>query len=155
MNSKNFIEEDLYNKIRKLMPRPAVDVILFNKDFSKTLLFKRNNSPLKNNYYSLGGRLHLSESFLECASRKIKEEIGLIINKDLLIKVGVISELFLEKEQKEHFIVIYFSLILEEDSNLILDSQHSESKWFDVEDETIHPYLKKKIRECIKKKNEN
>lgn len=152
MISNKFIEEELYKKIVEVMPIPTVDVMIFNLDFSKTLLFCRNNEPLKNSYYSLGGRLNMGESFFDCAKRKLKEEINFVVNLDELIQVGAISEYFIEENKKFHFVNVYFSLILNEDNNLKLDNQHSGFKWFDVNDTKIHKYIKEKIFNCIKNK---
>ena len=154
MDDKSFIEAHLYKKIKETLPIPTVDVVIFNSDFSKILLFKRNNPPLKDKYYSIGGRMHKMESFLDCAVRKVKEEIGIDINKNSLVKSGVNSEEFEENGIEYHFINIYFYFILKENSNLILDSQHSKFKWFDFDDKEFHPYIKEKIIKCTKMKNE-
>jgi len=152
MISNDFIGEELYKKIVEVMPIPTVDVLVFNSDFSKTLLFCRNNEPLKNSHYSLGGRLNMGESFLDCAKRKLKEEINFVVNLDKLIQVGTISEYFVEGNKKFHFVNIYFSMVLNENNKLKLDNQHSGFKWFDIKEVGIHPYLKEKISNCIKNK---
>ena len=51
MNNKNYIEENLYKEIIKSIPVVTVDVLLFNNDLTKTLLFKRANAPLKGQFF--------------------------------------------------------------------------------------------------------
>ena len=43
------------------MPIPTVDVMIFSADCTRTLLFQRRNRPIKDVWYSLGGRLRKNE----------------------------------------------------------------------------------------------
>ena len=82
--NKYILSDKEYRELMRIAPIITVDVLLFNKDLKKILLFKRKNDPLKNKYYSCGGRLLKNEGFTDCALRKLKEETGLKINKNNL-----------------------------------------------------------------------
>ena len=46
---------------------------------------------------------------------------------------------------------MFFYFILDNEDNLKLDKQHSEYKWFNIEDETISPYVRKKVKYSLNK----
>ena len=150
---KNFIPKEVYETIVDKMPVCTVDVIFLNKQKNKTLLFKRNNNPLKGEYFSIGGKLNKDETFLECAIRQAKMEIGLEIDPEKTIFIGV---------QREYYpnsafdgisytaVDLYFGYILDKQNlSLKLDEQHSESKWFEINDKDLHPYIKSKIEQTL------
>ena len=56
MTDSKTIEEDLYKKIWLEMPIPCVDIIFQNKE-GYFLLLKRNNEPLKSEFWLPGGRI--------------------------------------------------------------------------------------------------
>jgi len=150
---KKEISLGLYKKIVENIPIPSIDILIFNKKLDRTLLFLRNNSPAKNEYYSIGGRLHKDETLTECVQRNLEKETGLKIQKNKFFYVGVISETWknsIFKGVSTHAIVNYFVLKLEEFPKIKLDTQHSKFKWFDVHDKTLHPYIKEKINKSLK-----
>ena len=71
-----FIPEQLYRDIMKSVPIICVDLIIQNQD-SKFLLVKRNNQPLKDIFYVVGGGVHLGETLQDAGRRKLFEEVGL------------------------------------------------------------------------------
>ena len=75
------------------MPIPTVDVMLVNKDRTKTLLFYRSNKPVQHVWYSLGGRINKNERIEDAAGRKIKQEIGVTCDKPLAF-AGIVQEIF-------------------------------------------------------------
>lgn len=147
--NSEYIPNEFYSKIVEAIPIPTVDIIIFNNDLSKTLLFKRNNVPAKNEYYSMGGRINKGESLVDCAIRKLHQEISLNVDKSRLIQCGTISENFDEDSKVYSFLNIYFSLVVSDDADIKLDSQHSQHKWFDINDESINHYVKEKIKNCL------
>lgn len=131
------------------MPVCTVDLVIFNKYFNKILLFKRNNAPAKDLYYTAGGRLHKNETLEKCAIRQAKEELGLNIKKRDMAYGGVVEEIFNNSYFSEdigtHNINFYFSTILDENKAIKLDDQHTESKWFSINDKKIHKWIKERI----------
>ena len=147
------IEEGLYKKILKNIPIPTIDVLIFNNSLNKTLLFLRKNSPVKGEYYSIGGRLEKGESLLEGAINNFLDETGIKIDEENLYPIGTINEIFEEtsfgKKWGIHSVNYYFAWKLEKEPKIKLDGQHSECKWFDVNDPNLHPYMKEKIRKSL------
>jgi len=113
----------------------------------------RNNSPAKNEYYSIGGRLVKGESFLEGALNNFNEETGIKLKEESLHYIGIQDEFFKDSFFSEkvftHNLNIYFAIKFEQDLKIKLDNQHSSSKWFKVNDKNLHPYMKEKIKKSL------
>jgi colanic acid biosynthesis protein WcaH len=148
------IPREIYEVIMARMPVCTVDVLFFNKEKTKTLLFKRNNEPLKGLFYSIGGRLDKEESFLECAVRQTKKELGWDINPEKAVFAGVIREYYPNSAFNEISycaIDLFYGYILDDENvNMTFDDQHSEARWFPVNDQSFHPYLKDKVEQVLK-----
>src|SRR3989338_2570723 len=82
-----WIEERMWQKIRKLVPIPSVDGVII-KD-GKVLLLKRAVKPV-GKWCLPGGRIEFRESAENAAEREILEETGLRTKVKRL--VGVYSE---------------------------------------------------------------
>lgn len=135
-----------------ISPICTVDVLFFNSDKTKTLLFKRENEPLKGSYFSVGGRLLKNEQLQDCAIRKAFEEIGVVVDKEKLVYGGVIEELnpnSIFEGVSYHAVDSFYGYVLK-DEELILDNQHSDCKWFSVFDDSLHPFIKTKISNLLK-----
>jgi len=141
----------------KNLPIVAVDILLFNNEKNKILLFKRANEPVKGIYFSPGGRINKNETIAEAASRKLLEETGLKIDPNKLIFGGVTEESFdngIFGKIDTHYIDIIYGLILNNDfqeNSIKLDSQHSKYKWHNINDDNLHIYMKNKIKTIIDK----
>lgn len=156
MENNNLINSSLYKKISENLPICTVDIIFFNKNKDKTLLFYRNNNPLKNTYFSCGGRLFKNEKFEDCAQRKAKEELGIEIKKNKLLFGSVINEIFnnsIYENINYHSVNIYYGYIITDDieNSINFDKQHKHYKWHKANDRNIHPLLKEKIKTLLKK----
>ena len=151
-NTHTPIPTKKYHGVLEVMPICAVDVVFFNKDKTKTLLFKRLNEPLKGTYFSIGGRLLKNEKLEDCAVRQALREAGVRIQKDQLVLGGVQEEIFGASafgEISYHAINIFYGCVLS-DEEITLDNQHSDYQWFSVSDETIHPFIKTKVTSLLK-----
>ena len=69
------IEPKLYDKIKKSMPLPCVDLLVTHKD--NLLLTLRNNEPGKDLWFTPGGRIYRNESLEEAVKRILSMETGL------------------------------------------------------------------------------
>lgn len=141
-----------YRMLMDLAPICTVDVLFFNPERTETLLFKRTNDPLKGWYYSAGGRLWKNESLVDCALRQAKREAGMTLARDLLTFGGVLEELNTNSifpDVAYHAVNLFYGYPLSKYVPVVLDDQHSELRWFSVDDPSLHPYLKQKIRETL------
>lgn len=146
----NFFPDNIYKIFIDKLPICTVDVLFFDKNGNKALLFKRKNKPIKNIYFSCGGRLLKNEKFEDCAIRQVKKELGLKLDKKKLIFGGVINEIYKDsiyKKVNAHCVNIYFGYLLEEidAKKIIFDDQHFEYKWFDINNKGLYRYIKEKI----------
>ena len=126
------IEESFYKKIIQVLPIICVDIIIKNKD-GRYLLVKRNNEPLKDEWWVVGGRIHHNETVEDAARRKVFEEAG--ITPKLLNPIGYFDGIFNENsfgvEGPYHAMSIVFETTLDKSPNVILDQQSSEWMWSD------------------------
>jgi len=133
MTDSKIIEEDLYKKICSEMPIPCVDIIFQNKD-GHFLSLKRNNEPLKSEFWLPGGRILKEETVEYALCRKSKEELDLIIDPEEF-KFAGFSEAHYEKnafgtDGGYHTISLVFMCIRAiDESDIKLDSQSSEFKF--------------------------
>jgi colanic acid biosynthesis protein WcaH len=115
---------ELYTKIIDLIPIVCVDIIIeYNK---KYLLVKRNNKPLKNEWWVVGGRILKNELAEDACRRKMLEETGLSATKFKF--VGVYQDVFEESSYGKHdyhTISLVFESKVDDLSNLKLDNQSS------------------------------
>jgi len=143
------IEESLYKKIIHCMPICTVDIIFVDCVKKKILLGKRTNEPLKEVYYSIGGRLRKNEKFKNAACRIAKDELGVVLKSDKLVLGGVMDEQFSNSmfEDESLFSVnIFYYYRVNNQNKYTLDKQHSEISWFNYNDPTLHPNLQSKLQ---------
>ena len=135
------------------LPIVTIDVLFLSQDKTKILLGKRVNEPYAGAFYSFGGRLYKNEGFLEAACRIAKEEIGITVTPSELTFGGVLNEFngsSIFEGVNYHTVDIYFVCTLG-DANIILDSQHSETRWFSLNDANLHPNVQARIIGALKK----
>jgi len=147
-SNKRFLTEDLYRQCIDLLPIVTVDILIFDRNLKKTLLFRRKNEPLKGIYYSIGGRIYKNENFLNTAIRICKEEVDLQINKGDLTFGAVTEEIFhnsIYDGVNAHNVNIFFGYVASGPLTVHCDEQHSCYKWFKLNDPNLHPYIIQKI----------
>ena len=150
---KTFIPNRVYRDIVAHMPVSTVDIVLLNKTKDKTLLFKRNNEPVKNVYFTIGGRLLKGENFLHGAVRQAKRELGLKIDPQRAFFAGVTQDFHKNsvfKGVSYHAVAVFFGYILQDENiNIKFDAQHSNYKWFSVKDKKLHPHIKERVKQTL------
>lgn len=126
-------KENNFNKIKDM--GRAVFLIIFNKDFSKILLLKRNIQ--KRNYWgvswgNVGGKIDPGESSMEAIIRESFEEICVNFNKKDL-KLLHIKEIPHARE-KWHPIHFFYGASIDEDNTQIsLCNESEDYSWFDLD----------------------
>lgn len=143
-----------YRLLMDKAPICCVDVLFFNKEKTKTLLFKRANQPVKNVYFTIGGRLLKNEKLIDGAGRQALKETGIRIKKRLLVPGGVTEDIFgnsIFADVSYHAVDIFYGYILDGQEKIRLDNQHSDYQWFSINDKKIHPFVKNRIAGLLEK----
>ena len=146
------IDKKKFMEILDAVPICTVDVMFLNNSKTKTLLFKRVNDPLHGVFFAVGGRLLKNERIKDAAVRQVLRETGLSIFKDDLFFGGVQDEMHhnsVFKGISYHAVNIYYGYILDESIQMKLDNQHTECKWIDVAEETLHPFIKSRLKDLL------
>jgi len=132
------IEKSLYDKIVSVIPIIGVEAMIVN-DHKEILFLKRNNPPVKGEWWFAGGRIKRGETFEEALKREVKEETGLGI--DIIRFIGVYNRIFPER----HDITLEF-LCKCHNEKVVLNDEHSEYKFCKKIPSDIHPDLRNIIK---------
>lgn len=111
----------------------GVFIVLFNRDFSKILLLKRNEEKRKRwgkDWGNIGGRLEVREYSADAAIREAKEEACLNLKKENLRLIEV-------KEmpnftRTHHGIHFAYAGIIDENTPIRINSESDEYNWFNI-----------------------
>jgi ADP-ribose pyrophosphatase YjhB (NUDIX family) len=118
----NYIEKDLYNLIIENVIVLCTDVLVKYKN--KYVLLRRAEEPVKNVLWPIGGRIRQGETAVESATRKLKEELG-IINFKPLKPVGYYEDHYTANSFKDntdyYTLSIVFETEIESIDNLNID----------------------------------
>lgn len=74
------------------MNKNFVVIMLFNKEYDKVLLVKRNKKPYKDCWNGIGGKIESGETPIEAAIRECKEETNISMNNPKLLVTYVYPE---------------------------------------------------------------
>ncbi|MEI6528441.1 MAG: NUDIX domain-containing protein [bacterium] len=129
-----------YKEIVDLMPILTVDIIV--KSGEHFVLVKRNREPMKNAFWTPGGRVFKGETIHKSAKRILKGELGVRIDKFTFI--GVYEDRFTKSHFgcPTHTTSVVFEAQLEK-TNIKLD--HQSSSWI-LSDKLPNRFLKKLLR---------
>ena len=141
------ISNKIYKQILENMPIVTVDLLVVNNK-NEILLFKRNNKPCKNIFYTPGGRVLKNEKIFDGLVRKMKEELDLEVTKENVSYCGVIEEFFddsIYENISSHCVNSVYLYKLNDINKIKLDKQHCEFRWFKINDTNLHKFVKMKI----------
>ena len=123
----NLIQEIDYQKIIKSIPIFCLDFLISSND--KILLLKRNQEPLKGEYWVPGGRLYFKENIDKAAERILKREIGRSFNNKSIIGFANYQFQKLPKSRALHTPTLLLEISLKNQFDPILDDSHNNFVW--------------------------
>ena len=130
------IEPKLYDKIKRSMPLPCVDLLITHK--GNLLLTLRNNEPGKDLRFTPGGRIFKDEKLEDTVKRVLSEETGL---QPIDIKqIATMSHFW----PTTHTVTTYYKVEVNTDK-VKLDKQHRDHRWINTLENGLHPYLAEMI----------
>lgn len=116
------IPKEIYQDCLKYFPRACADTVIKNE--GKVLILQRAIEPDKGNWALPGGGIFKGETPEVAAIRKLKEEVGLIVDKGRLKLIGVENYFHTMRQD----ICITFVLEIPQ-FNPTLDFQHNNFQW--------------------------
>jgi colanic acid biosynthesis protein WcaH len=125
--STNFIPEEEYLKIVKLIPIFCVDFLI--RCGNKNLLVKRTQEPLKDVYWVIGGRMNMRESMDDLAIRIQQREIGRYIDNRKLIGFSNHFHPEVENSRSTHNPTLLYLVKTDEMFEPKFDDTHSDYIW--------------------------
>ena len=142
-----FLEKELFSSIIANAPLISIDLVIKDSE-GKVLLGKRINKPAKNSWFVPGGRIFKDESLDDAFIRTVKEELGLNIERKDAIFDKTYEHFYennvFDDKFSTHYIVLAHKIKI--DNLPILNNQHSDYKWFEVDellqDKNVHKYTK-------------
>ncbi len=149
-----YIEEEKYRILLDNSIISTCDIICLTKD-KKILLCLRNNEPLKWIYYIPGWRRYKNEKIMDSAKRKAYEELWLEIDTNRLIFLGVYDDIY-DNSAFEWIsthceaITFVYQINDEEVKNIKIDKQHSDFKFFDINDSWLYESIYERIHDIKK-----
>jgi len=151
-----FIEDSLYKEIIENTIIQTVDIVFLNRK-NQILLGLRKNNPLEWVYYLPWWRRNKNEKMLDSAKRKSKEELWIDINISKLIFLWVYDDIYNNSIYKNVWthcspIIYVYKLSKKEINEIKIDKQHSEFKFFNLDDKDLDKTIKERILD-IKKLN--
>jgi ADP-ribose pyrophosphatase YjhB (NUDIX family) len=115
----------------------GVVICIFNRDFSKIFLLKRNEEKRKKNkadWGNVGGKVELGEKLIDACVREANEEIGVKLNPNMIKLLEVTETPFISEVY--HAIHFIYATVLDEDEKIILnfngEHESDEYGWFDL-----------------------
>lgn len=144
-----FIPEIEYKLILQKIPILCVDLLIISE--KKCLLLKRDNEPVKGQYWFPGGRVNKLESIENASIRKAKEETNLECD---FIKILTIEETVFKKNENMltdiHTVNICCLMTPIDISLLKIDKFHNNYKWVDKPDVNLHKSVNNPLSLCFK-----
>lgn len=146
-----FIPEKQYRVIIKNTIIETIDIIVLNNKW-QILLGCRNNEPMKWVYYIPWWRRYKNELINNSIMRKAKEELWINIKIEKLIFLWIYDDIYdnsMFEWLSSHYSSITYVYILNEleEKTINKDNQHSDLKFFDINDYTLHDMIKIRIKD--------
>ena len=131
-------------------PLISIDICLVFD--GQLLLGKRRNEPLKNEWFTPGGRVFKNERWQDCLKRVAFSELGLsIYDVGAFTLMGVWDHFYpnsiFSDSTSTHYVNLPYYLVVESEVHVKGDDQHAKFEWFDLDrlhnDPNFHDYTRK------------
>lgn len=143
MTSK-FIPEELFIDAINNFPILCVDILVSYQ--GKYVLIKRNEEPMKDVYWVIGGRVNRNETLKNAVKRKLSEELAPLDAFDIhtLRMIGTYEDQYDEHrsdklEGKYHTVAIVFEIELLDTAKILLDKTATDWGLFKFPPERFNP----------------
>ena len=149
-NDKRFLE------VIDAVPLVAVDLIIKNAH-GEVLLGKRRNRPAKGFWFVPGGRIRKNERISEAIARVSRSELGIVVPGEEASLLGVFEHLYVDnflgmEGVDTHYVVLAFAFELEACPPIRLDDQHSEMRWWRMDELLQSPDVHQNTKDHFIKK---
>ena len=137
LNNKEdpILDAQTFKAVIKNTPLVSIDLCLICDD--KLLLGKRNNHPLKGQWFTPGGRIYKNETWQHALLRIVKAELGLCdIGVEDFALMGIWDHFYknsaLDQNTSTHYVNLPHYVWFQSEPEITLDNQHCEFRWFDL-----------------------
>lgn len=141
-----FLNKKTFETIIDSTPLISIDLVVKNKQ-DQTLLGLRTNRPALNYWFVPGGRIQKNESMRDAFSRLCLNELGLLLKFEQAEFIGPFEHFYQDSVFGEnvstHYVVLAYSITVDECELSLPTEQHSEYKWFDINTINEQPYVHK------------
>lgn len=139
------LTKEQFLSVINLTPLISIDLILINEQ-KQVLLGKRLNRPALNYWFVPGGRIVKNETIRQAFDRIVRKETGLDLEFEKAELKGAYDHIyddntFGEKGINTHYVVLGYRYCLKGTPEIIIDSQHDQVKWWNLDDLLAHPQV--------------
>ena len=129
-------------------PLVSIDLCIVHDDC--ILLGKRSNRPLKDRWFTPGGRIFKNERWQDAISRIALDELGIQNNPEFQFKImglwdHIYSDSIFGSAFSTHYVNIPHYVFLDRKPKIFLGDQHSEFNWFKLSEvnseNSFHSYV--------------
>lgn len=129
------LDTQTFKTVIENVPLVAIDLCLVCG--SQILLGKRNNEPLKGQWFTPGGRIHKNEMWRNALHRVVSVELGLdYLEVEDSSFVGIWDHFYTESAVGEdistHYVSLTHNICLKSQPVIIADDQHKDLQWFEL-----------------------
>ena len=143
------LEPDTFESIVENAPMVSIDICLVCK--GGKLLVKKNDQPLKGEWFTPGGGIFKNEPRQECIRRVVGSELGITIKEPTDFKpMGVWDHFYensvMDENVSTHYVSLPHYFLPTERPKLSLDPQHDSLSWFGLDQvaysAVFHKYMR-------------
>lgn len=144
------VNDEKFLSLVAAAPLVSIDLIIRSEDH-RVLLGKRTNRPAKGFWFVPGGSIRKNERIASAFERISKTELDQPIKLKQARFLGVFEHFYEDNflgadDVGTHYVVLAYECRLDSAALIELDGQHSEARWWDVdellESESVHEKTK-------------